>query len=432
MNPIIKELQLQRAGIITSARAILDKADAESRNLTDFEKTEYDALLQKADDIAADISRRDRFESHHNELSNTRIDEREIDGAVDREQETKNNLYAETADGEKIRLFRSTEKWETAGSLPDGIRADELSLGRFLRGVYSGNWKGAEAELRAMQSTVGAEGGYLVPEALSDKVIEAARPKTRVIQAGALQFKMSAAQEKFAKIDTYPALSWYEENAEIDSDDLGLSALDFRAQKIAVIVPMSLELLEDGNGVDRVVNEALSSSLAQALDRIAFYGTGGDRPLGLLNNADVGTSTVSTAPAVTALLSHILDAEFELLAENLEPSEISMIYNSSFGKSMALMTDAANHYIGSGNAPLPYAQMMKYVSNQLEDADSVSPVVFGRFSDLFIGVRQEARIEMSKHAGTAFAKNQALIRITWRGDILPVVPAHFHILHCAV
>jgi HK97 family phage major capsid protein len=266
---------------------------------------------------------------------------------------------------------------------------------------------------------------------LSDKVIEAARPKTRVIQAGALQFKMQAGEEKFAKIDTYPSLGWYGENETIDSDDLGLSALDFRAQKIAVIVPISLELLEDGNGVDRVVSEALSSSLAQALDRIAFYGVGGDRPLGLLNT-DIGSTTVSSAPAVTELMNHVINAEFQLLDENLIAEEISMLYNSSFGKSMALMTDAADHYLGTGNAPLPYVQMQKFMSNQLEDVSDVSPVVFGRFSDLFIGVKQAARIEMSKFAGTAFEKNQALIRITWRGDILPVVPAHFHILQCAV
>lgn len=420
----IAEMLQERAGIITAARAILDKADAESRDLTENERNEYDSLLQKADDI----SRRERFESHNTELENMRIGER---GLFDREPENKNHLYAETADGKKIRLFRSTEKWETAGALPDGIRADELSLGRFCRALYTGDWSQAQAEQRVMVSTTGADGGVLIPEVLSDEIIQAARVKTRAISAGAVTFKMDGPEVTLAKITGYPEMKWTEENATIDEGDLTFSPLMFKAEKIGTIIRASEELLSDAANLEAVIKEALSSTMAIALDRVCFYGNGGSEPLGLLNSPDIGSTDISSAPATNAVMGHLLDAEFELLDQNLEPSELSVLYNSTFGKTLAKAVDGVGAYFGSANTPAVFASIKRFLTNQIEDTDTATPVLFGRFSDLMIGVREGAKIAMSREEGDSFAKNRVAIRILWRGDAQPVLPANFHVLNVA-
>lgn len=59
----VRELKEQRAAVIGQARALLDKADAEKRELTDEEVKQYDSIMATVAKMQADIDRRSILES---------------------------------------------------------------------------------------------------------------------------------------------------------------------------------------------------------------------------------------------------------------------------------------------------------------------------------------------------------------------------------
>ncbi len=64
----IRELRQRRAGFVSQARALVDKADAEKRALTQEEQNQYDELMKQTNELGADIARRETLEQTEREL----------------------------------------------------------------------------------------------------------------------------------------------------------------------------------------------------------------------------------------------------------------------------------------------------------------------------------------------------------------------------
>src|SRR5215216_6405701 len=68
---------------------------------------------------------------------------------------------------------------------------EPASFSRYLKGLATGDWSGAEHE-RAMSEGTLTAGGHLVPTPLSARVIDLARAQTRVLQAGGQTVPMTS------------------------------------------------------------------------------------------------------------------------------------------------------------------------------------------------------------------------------------------------
>ena len=349
-------------------------------------------------------------------LKDLRIDEIPNYGQ-EADMSEKNKLYAQRANGEKIRLYRSNEKME----MPEP--KEDLSIGRMVRGLYTGNWNGAEAESRVLGSSPASAGGVLVPEAISARVIEAARNATRVIQAGALTYPMASSSEVIAQVTSNATPYFTPESEEILESDLIFQPFTLTAYKLGAIVRLPQELLEDASNIDQIIKDSLSGAMSRAIDYACLSGSGSGEPLGILNSGDVGSTDI-TSPAANEIMGHMLDGIFDMADQNLEPSELSCLMNSTFGKTLAKAVDGTGAYV-SGNAPAEYSAMKRYITNQIADDGDISPVVFGRFSDYILGIRKDLTIEVSKEEGDSFKKHLVAIKITWRGDGAPSIPANF-------
>jgi HK97 family phage major capsid protein len=82
-----------------------------------------------------------------------------------------------------------------------------LSFDRYLRGLATARWDGAEHERALAEATVGA-GGALVPSPLSSRVIDLARNQTRVFQAGAVTVPMTSQTLAIPRLLTEGSPAW--------------------------------------------------------------------------------------------------------------------------------------------------------------------------------------------------------------------------------
>src|SRR5262249_26893225 len=100
---------------------------------------------------------------------------------------------------------------------------------------------------------------------------------------------------------------WYAENAAITGSDMTFERVMFTSRTLAALCKMSIELFEDGQGIDQVVSRSLAAALALELDRAALFGDGtGAMPTGVYNYANVqslaaGGPLSSYAKIITAL-----------------------------------------------------------------------------------------------------------------------------------
>jgi HK97 family phage major capsid protein len=307
------------------------------------------------------------------------------------------------------------------GTYPDEFKG--LSLGRLLRGYITGNWLDAQLEMKAMGSTPSSSGGLLIPTPLSGVVIDLARAATRVMQAGAVIIPMESATLRFARLTQDVAANWTLEQANITASGAVFDGVTFTAHKLAALVAISNELLEDAANSDPVIEQSIAKSLALALDAAGLYGTGvAPVPLGLHGNvpAVAAGGTLTNYDVMLKAIADVRGANFEPNAVIYAPRTADSLARLKSGVSVTDMRQLT--------PPVEWANLAKLITSQvpinLGAGTNESQAFIGQWDQLGLGLRSTLQIEVSREAaywdGTAvqagFSRDQTVIRAVLRAD----------------
>lgn len=420
------DLRRQRQRLLDQARELINRAERERRGLTDGEKAIFDFLVSEADNLSDQISEIER-------IDDPPFDPRMLVGPAWGGPKRETPITLRTVDGREVRALRPGETLEK--NLPSDLRSDfepgELSLGRMVRGLITGDWKGAEAERRAMSVGTDVLGGYLVPPELSARVIDLARNQARVLQAGALTVPMESGELTLARVAQDPVANWKAENAPAVVSDMTFDAINLRARTLMGIVKLSIELVEDAPNVDQIVERALAAALALEMDRAALRGSGqGEEPKGIRFSDGVQLVTVGGTLGGYDLFSEAVE---RIARVNGAVDGLAAIYSPRTMGELDRLKDSE----GRPLAPPPsFERLRKYVTNQvpenLGDEANETEVYVGNFRELLWGVRTDLRLEISRQAAdsenSAFRHGQVWIRAYLRGDVALARPNQFVVM----
>jgi HK97 family phage major capsid protein len=277
---LVDDLRQRRAAARIAGDAILERAATEQREPTPEEMADFQAQLvaqREADDALE--AERDR------ELA-------ELRAATIRRQGP-----AGAGDAPVLTREQSVYDWlQARGAFQPA--EERLSLQRYLRGMATGHWDGADHERALAEGTIGA-GGALVPAPLSARVIDLARNQTQVLRAGGQTVPMTAQTLALARLTSEGTPAWKSENATITAADLVFDRVTFTARTLVRTVLLSVELFEDADpSSEDVIARSFAGQMAVELDRVALIGTGTPpEPRGVLNQTGVTlTSHGATAP----------------------------------------------------------------------------------------------------------------------------------------
>lgn len=340
-----------------------------------------------------------------------------------------------TPEGQEIRVLRNTEALETSTrhQLPDGIKSNELSLGRMLRGIVLGEWRRAEAERRTLSVGDSSLGGYLVPSPLSTRVIDLARNQTRVMQAGAITVPMESNTLTLARVTGDPTAAWKAENAVGSFSDITFGAIELISKSLLALIKTSIEIFEDATNLSSVVENSLAEALALELDRAALYGQGSAaEPLGIVNAANVGVEDLGTNGAALTNYDKFSLAVEKILSANGSSTGLAAIFAPRTAGTLDRLKDTTNQPLVPSAS---FAALQKLVTKQVPinrthgSASNASDVFLGDFQQLLIGMRTQLIIEVSRQAGdsagSAFRDMQVWIRAYLRADVALAQPTHF-------
>jgi len=395
MNEIAERLE--------TINEIAESREGENKDVfTEGEQSEWDSLIAEYNDTKASIK------TLQGPVCRTLADVR-ANMKLPVNEIIKNNPGGQLSYGDLgIRTFNK----DNLGELQPYIRSrgrlgitEPLSLGKTIRAIATGNWgKFAPDEFRALGT--GTSGGqWFVPEELSAAVIQMALAKCRVMESGAEFVPMDRKTMLIPKILTMPAPEWTAENVGFTgSRDMTFTGVTLTAKSVVSIIQLSVELAEDGVGVEKSIEEAISTAIAQEIDRACLIGVGGLGPTGIALTPDILTEEWAAAGAIA--YSNLSSAYYKLQAENIDGN--ALIMASSLFAVLDALVDLEEQPV---KPPPSYENYSKLSSNQL-----TAQGIMGSYKNLIIGMRTNLNLEVSRVAEDALTKMQVLIRSYSRMD----------------
>jgi HK97 family phage major capsid protein len=104
---------------------------------------------------------------------------------------------------------------------------EPLSIGEFIRGLVTSDWKGAAAEHRAMGEGSGGAGRFLVPSPLAAGIIDRMRNQSVMVRAGSKTVPMDSQTLGIAWLAADPTAAWHSEAGTISASERGLRESNF-------------------------------------------------------------------------------------------------------------------------------------------------------------------------------------------------------------
>lgn len=364
-----------------AAKALLDGAAAENRDLTAEEEQSYARMT-------ADIDERSQ----------------KIEDLQAAEQRSK-DIEASLVDAPEVREARQAR--------PTG---EQDVMKQLLRGEIRSH----SFERRDLNTS---DDSSIVPETFYDVIQERLQLVGPMLDGGIVTLLNTASGEdiKVPVESTRPLATAIDEGTTISALDPTFSSLTLKSQKVAVLTKVSRELLED-SGIDVVayLGRTLGTSVGIKVNNLLTVGTGsGDEPNGIVTAAGSGITGSTATGTFTADnlidLAHSVDGAFVRLGAGF------MMRRTTMG-ALRKLKDTAGQYLyvpaAEIGAPDSFMGFPIYENPDVPAvAASAKSVLFGATSSYH--VRQVGGVELARSDDAYFASDEVGLRLTIRvwGDL---------------
>ncbi|MBU4533576.1 MAG: phage major capsid protein [Firmicutes bacterium] len=430
------ELTQERAGLLREAHKLLDLAMDEKRDLKPSEESRFNECLGGANFLAKRInsSKGTHDRGYSFGFSETIWSPEECRKEVAGFDEPMEPNVGRQVSGPisdnpfpgEVRVLRHDEKLAARGG------RGGLSLGRLVKGIVTGNWRGATEEQRTLSAADSTLGGYLVPTPLSSFIIDLARNQSRIFQAGALTVPMESSTLKLARVTGDPSASWRAENTPIPASDMTFGSLELRVRTLGTLVKVSVELIEDAINMPELIENALSQAIALELDRAVLRGKGTLEPIGIRNWTNIQKIDLGVNGGTLTGYSKFSEAVQKIAERNGADTGLAAIYAPRTSGAIDRFSDTTGQPLVP---PASFTSLRRLVTNQVPTdlargtAGDASEAYIGDFSQCLVGMRTQLTLEISRQAadtgGSAFRDLQVWIRCYLRADMVLARPEHF-------
>jgi len=313
---------------LKQARGVYNRADTESRSLSESERNQVNGWMSEYETILEDIKNLERMEGFDSDSIASRVAESEAaeaspnghqpdtvqmdlgDGSPDSRRSA--------ADEDEIDPYQQRFGWDGGGGAE---HFQDMSLGeqrQFIRAAatrdynmafysylkkrgYNQNHMVALENTRTMVEGVDADGGYLAPTQLvagilrEAQVLEELKPRMDVIRSNARSLTYTKGLDAIV-------MGWVAELGTKPEDQLSFGRVVLVPNVGAVVIWVSDELLEDESFGLQGYMQARVAEAKTLLEEEAFVsGSGSGRPFGILTrlNAEGGTPNRYTTGAAS-------------------------------------------------------------------------------------------------------------------------------------
>lgn len=303
-------------------------------------------------------------------------------------------------------------------------------------------------EFKALSATGPTYGGYLIPEAYMDDIIELLYPKTVIFELGAQKVPLDKGNLNIPKMTAGTRATWRGEQRKISKTAPEFGNVKLSAKSLAAIVPQSRELLMSTSySADAIFANDLTRRMQLGLDYGGLYGTGGEfMPLGIYNNKGVEKIDVTKLDEMYASATGVITADFPVflrsvvMQKNVDDQRLGWAFNSMLEGFLMNMKTETGTYIYREEMQAGKLLGAPYkVSNQIPvSSTGLTELFFGNWADLLIGDQmgmetfttlEGSWVDDDGNTHNAFEENLAATRATMYDDIAVRHEESFIIAH---
>lgn len=354
MNKVI-EMREKRAKLWNEAKEFLDKKQKQGKTLTAEDTAIYEKMEKEVVDIGKEIDRLERQAVIDMELS------KPINSPI------KNNPE----------LYNANDKTKRASS---EYKKEFWNVLRGKRAAYN-----------ALSEGTDSEGGYLVPDELDNTLVHALEEEN-IFRSLAHVIQTSSGDRKIPIVATKGTASWVDEEGSIPESDDEFSQVSIGAYKLATLIKVSEELLNDSIfDLESYIANEFARRIGRKEEEAFITGDGTGKPTGILANSGGGTVSVTTSGATTIHLDEIMDLFYSLKAPYR--NNATFLMNDATVKAIRKLKDNTGQYLWQ---PSVTAGTPDTILNRPVLTSSYIPVIaggaktvaFGDFSYYWIADRQ--------------------------------------------
>ena len=356
MNKIL-ELREKRAKLWESTKAFLDSRRNENGLLSAEDTATYERMEQDVVDLGKEIERLERQ-------------------AV---------LDLELSKPTSSPLFNTPNN--TIGEEKKGRASDE-----YKKAFWNTMRNNTTPEIRnSLKIGTDSEGGYLVPDEFEKTLVEGLLEEN-IFRTLATIINTSSGDRKIPVVASKGNASWVDEEAPIPESDDSFGQISIGAFKLATIIKISEELLNDSVfNLESYIAKEFARRIGSAEEEAFLIGNGTGRPTGIFNDtggAGVGT-TASTQSTIK--IDEVIDLFYSLKSPYRKKA--TFIMNDSTVKEIRKLKDGNGQYIWqpsitAGEPDTILNRPVKTSSYVPGLAAGAKPIAFGDFSYYWIADRQ--------------------------------------------
>ncbi len=356
MNKIL-ELREKRAKAWETAKNFLDSRRSENGLVSDEDNATYEKMEAEVINLGKEIDRLERQTAIDLELSKT------IGTAI------KEKPYIA---GEELKTGRASNEYKNA-------------FWQVMR-----NKAGFEVK-NALQVGTDTEGGYLVPDEFEHTLIEALEEEN-IFRGLANTIQTYSGDRKIPIVATKGTASWVDEEGAIPESDDSFSQVSIGAYKLATMIKVSEELLNDSVfNLESYIATEFGRRIGNKEEEAFFTGNGTGKPTGILDSTGGGQLGKTTSGATSISFDEIMDLFYSLKSPYRKNATFLM--NDSTVKAIRKLKDGNGQYIWqpSMTAGTPDTILNRPVLTSAympEIAAGSKTVVFGDFKYYWIADRQ--------------------------------------------
>lgn len=369
MSEFLKNQVEARNKVWHEAKALLETADAEKRDLTAAEQETYNKLN-------AELDQRSEF------IANARA-------LAEREE----------------RAAAVAQDFEIA----TGKSFDDADL---MRSIARGEVRGHE-----FRALTGTSGSGVVPTSFYNRVISALLGQNPIFSTSTVINTEGGNTLQIPTLTAYGTNTIKGQGTALDESDPTLSNINLGAFKFGSLVTLSNELIADA-GVDvlGLIADAASRKIAYDAGSALTVGTGTVTATGIVTAA-ASAVTGSTGVAGAPSYENLVDLAYSVVGNNR--AGYGWMMNNTGLAAVRKIKDGAGNYIFAPAISVDGRDLL--LGQQVFENPAVPSVavgaksiVYGKLDDYI--VRQAGGIQVATSTDFAFDTDQTVFRVTWRGD----------------
>lgn len=371
------------------ARAIIDAALGETRELTSEELAKVDALGKESDNLreqGEQMEKAERRSLHFAQPANTAIRP------------------------DLLETHASTQKPEWR------------SFGEFVSAVRFG-----DPEKRLMSMADGTSGGFLVPDQFTSEFLQVSpeaaivRPRARVIPAGSppdAKLPFPALDQGANGVYGGVTVGWIAEGGTKADTTPVLDEIELEPKEVAASVIVTDKLLRNAPAASSIIQQLLTNARIGAEDYAFLRGNGVGKPLGVLNSP--GRKNIARTTASDVVYTDILNMLASMNPEDLAGC-VWVANLTTLPKIMGIKDSGNNNIYWGGVArtvegamPSSLAGLPLIWSGRTPTLGNAGDLALINFNYYLIKDGSGPFIEASPHV--YFVNNKTVIKMFWNVD----------------